>query len=299
MCGIAGFAGIEDPLARERLITCLGEEIDYRGGDAIGYISLNGKVRTDRRLGKWTKAPRSFVERAATGAHVILHSRYATCGKKNSVKHAHPFSIQRNMRPVLHGVHNGMVPDAWDSAKKHGRKCKVDSRELFELIADESWAKIRKLEGYGTVAYAHHNDPSKLLLCKMSDGGDLVVYKTKSGGAVFGSTDWIVEDACKRAKVKLDFDWEVKTGVVYQLNETGLRFTKLDNVKLKDYVRPVAYVAPVGSASLTDQSEVNSDLGFMVREYLFEEEDAVEEDGENIVINKVEFQRWLAKQASQ
>src|SRR5579859_143434 len=129
MCGLAGIAGITNRNTRERLIWTLGMGIDERGGHAAGFVSVREtKVVQGRREGFWISAPDKFIERAAIGQTVLMHARYATCGKGGRHE-AHPFEIVRNGRPVLWGAHNGVIWDAEESAMFHNRPYDVDSRE--------------------------------------------------------------------------------------------------------------------------------------------------------------------------
>ena len=308
MCGIAGFVNVKDPETRLKLVHYLGHEIDYRGKDASGYISLNGKVRTGRTLGAWDKASDDFKRNAAAGQHAVLHARYATCDRKDRLQNAHPFSIHRAGRPILHGVHNGMIPDAWNSAKKHKRTCRVDSKELFELITDDAWDEVTDLSGYGAIAYSYHADPTHIYLGRLSSGADLSIFEAEDGSIIFGSTDWVVKDACKAAGVNLKGAWQVETGVIYTAGDKGLRYSGLDGITFKPYV--YKYVAPkvpfvlAGGKSYSTHDERtyethqgnDSDLiGQLYEDYLAEHPDEWGKE-EAEVLDLQSFNLWMAGQ---
>src|SRR4051812_41108202 len=145
MCGLAGFAGIKNVETRTALVWTLGMGIDERGGHAAGFVSLGEQLRCHKKLGYWLSAKNRFVEAAASGPICMLHARYATCGKQ-TIEEAHPFAIQRDGRTRLYGAHNGVVYNAWESAKSHGRKIQVDSQEIFECIADGNIKALQKLD---------------------------------------------------------------------------------------------------------------------------------------------------------
>lgn len=206
MCGLAGYAGVQDPDKRLMLVYALGLGIDKRGGDAAGYVTLGtGKgPRYARKSGEWGDARERFVRVAAQGNITMMHSRWATCGKKKAVEHAHPFAIKREVdgkkTTVLWGAHNGVV-QSWQSAKKHNREIEVDSQELLELIADKDYEGLRDIAGYGVLTWiekAHLKEP-RVSLVRLSSNSEIEVWELEEGGYVWASTRHILEEACKVA----------------------------------------------------------------------------------------------------
>ena len=182
MCGLSGFAGIKDLEARMVLTNHLGMGIDDRGGHAFGYVSVeNGKHRLAKRIGTWERAAARFRFQAAVGEVCMMHSRYATCGSRDNVEHAHPFTIKRNGRTILYGAHNGVLQGTHTSAIKHGRKHTVDSRELLELLADNRLDEINQLDGYGVITYMRPGS-SDVHVARLAKSSDFIAVSVKGGG---------------------------------------------------------------------------------------------------------------------
>lgn len=236
MCGLAGFTGITDPDTRETLTWLLGFGIDDRGGDAAGFVTLaQGDVIEGRKLGFWASAKERFIRRAARGETTLMHARYATCGKKH-ISEAHPFKIMRGGAPILWGAHNGMIWDAEESAELHGRPYTVDSKELFELLADNQIDLIKDLTGYGVITWVEADNPDNVLLCRMTYSGDIHVVRTECGGTVWGSTAWIVDRALQGAGLKEHIQYEKpQVGVVYRITPKGMFHTSRPEINLSGF----------------------------------------------------------------
>src|ERR1041385_3898327 len=239
MCGISGVVGIADPQKRYALVSSLGGGIDTRGGDACGFAGYNkerNKFEVGKKLGYWSERRRQFVERAASAHLTMMHSRWATCGKK-TVDEAHPFAVKRGGRIVLYGAHNGRVYNGYRSAKEHGREIAVDSQEIFELLADNDYEGICNLEGYGVITWIDTNNPTVINLLRLSDNSDIFVVETKDKKVIYGSTEDIVDSALKDAGLTYK-DWlKINVGTVYQLTDDGVFYTSMKNIKFKEYER--------------------------------------------------------------
>lgn len=202
MCGLAGYCGVPED-KRQALIRALGEGIDARGGHGVGFVAVDaGSLRYNRKPGKWATAKRKFV-RMAAGYLCMMHSRMATHGAI-TLQNAHPFAIRRDGQPVLWGAHNGIIYDAEESAKKHERDFTVDSRELFNLLADQEYDAIKELSGYGVITWIDAKDPYSVRLVKMTEHGAIHVVKLKGGGVVWASTEWILDRAIKAVGLEVD-----------------------------------------------------------------------------------------------
>lgn len=233
ICGISGFVGVKHPKTRYKLVSALGEGIDARGGHAAGYVNYTGeKVNVGRKLGYWSDAQRSFIERASRAKLSMMHARYATCGK-GEITEAHPFAIKRRGRIVLWGAHNGMIYNAKQSAKKNNRKIVVDSEEIFHLIADEDWEGIKKLEGYGVITWIYASDPTSIYLLRLSRSGQIYVVETNKGNIVYGSTRAIVDDAIEHAGLEFAYVYDVNVGTVYRMNQNTFWETTINDIVLK------------------------------------------------------------------
>lgn len=232
MCGLAGFSGITASAAQRLiLVSSLGEGIDRRGGHGAGFAAeRDGAILHQKRMPEWSDAPISFLEPAAMAHACIMHARYATHGSVKK-RNAHPFNVTRNGVPKLYGAHNGIIYDARESAIANGRKFSVDSLELFELLADGMLDDIANLEGYGVITWLDAENPLGVNIARLTDSGELAVVSLKSGGFVWGSTKRIVENACWRAELRIDREWELEDGRAYRI-EKGIIYDADTKVSL-------------------------------------------------------------------
>lgn len=233
MCGLAGFAGINDRRARFDLVWALGFGIDERGGHAAGFVTLdNGSVIEGRKLGHWSTAKDKFIRRAAIGQTTLMHARWATCGD-GTIREAHPFKIMRGGAPVLYGAHNGIIWDAEVSAHLNDREYSVDSKELFELLADDAIEQIQDLSGYGVITWVEAENPGDVLLSKLSKSGEIHVCSLVGGGIVWGSTESIVHCALKESNLKEKSHYLIEeVGRVYRISRDTVRLTSREGVRV-------------------------------------------------------------------
>lgn len=235
MCGLAGFAGIKDYKTRLVLTTALtAKGIESRGSHAAGYVAVTEKhgVRYGRKVGAWSKARARFMKSAASGYMCLMHARFATCGKRD-VESAHPFAVHRKGKVVLWGAHNGMIPDAWNSAKAHGRDCNVDSQEVFELIADGEFESIQKMMGYGVLTWVEASDTSSIKLVRLSKNSDMEIVSVKGGGIVWASTWKILSEALKAAGLEAEYKYDVdEVGRVFEITPDKVMHTDVSGVHL-------------------------------------------------------------------
>ena len=216
------------------LVYGLGLGIDQRGGHAAGFLgrTTNSGIRAHKVTGTWDGASNRFFESAFSCESLIMHARFATCGTKDSVRDAHPFTIKRDGRTVLHGVHNGVIYNADTSAKRNGRDYTVDSLELFHLLADGRTEEIQNLFGYGTIAYMRPGSEDTYLT-RLTSSGDLEVALLKGGGVVFGSTQDIVLMGCELAGLHVrHFYKDTDPGRTYLVRPEGLFETEETGIKL-------------------------------------------------------------------
>lgn len=218
MCGIAGFVGVPDA-QRLALAYTLGVAIDNRGGHGAGFVGSRGDtVEHMRKEGEFSGASWKFLRTAASCDALILHSRYGTCGGR-SAKEAHPFAIKRDKRTILWGAHNGVLDNAKEFAKEHGRSYDVDSRELFELLADDLYDEIAQVQGYGTLAWIRSEAQDTIRLVRMTRSGDLEIAKLEDdAGYVFGSTRDIIKDGIEATDLRIEHFYTLETGDVVTLH---------------------------------------------------------------------------------
>lgn len=246
MCGVGGWTGLGHISAELRydLAEALGIGLDKRGGHAAGAVVVpeEGPPRLMRKLGTFGAARGRFIRAVSAGHSVMMHTRYATTGKRDEVENAHPFAVKRKTldgeeKTVLYGCHNGMIHGAWDSAKKNGREYTVDSREFFELLADQAYETIRALSGYGVVTFIRPEDRAVRVL-RLTRNSDFHAVNLVGGGVVWASTPEILKDALEYVKLTQDAVLSVSKaedatiGRVFRLSGTEAVETKLDNIQL-------------------------------------------------------------------
>lgn len=240
MCGLAGFQGLAlTEQSRALLVWALGEGTDRRGGHAVGFVStdVNKNVSAHRRLGRWgDKDATKFIMSAARGVSTMLHARFATCGTRG-VNDAHPFTIKRADKTILHGMHNGMIYNARESARDNKRDYSVDSRELFELLADNDLEAIAELDGYGVITWVTAADPDRVYLCKISEDGELYAASVKGGGVVWGSTKAIVQYALATVGLEVEIEYEIESGTVHSASDGSLWLHRDHVVKVAERPR--------------------------------------------------------------
>lgn len=278
MCGLAGFSGITDAMARAKLVAALGIGIDRRGGHAAGFISLVNHttaagLRLSKRVGKWSESSRKFHAAASSGEVCLMHARFATCGSRDDSNHAHPFVPFRNGKPVLYGMHNGIVYGTQASAKANGRDPDVDSREVLELLADGKTEDIGKLNGYGVLTWVKP-DSGSVYMVRLSKNSDFFLEYVAEGGVVWGSTWDIVKDAMKLAGLTHGATIKVEdVGKVYAITPTGVTVADHPSVLVNQSARMTDYYSSAGGmydysgdsiAYMTAKRDSREYLGFGV-----------------------------------
>jgi hypothetical protein len=222
---------------RVKLAGALGIGLDKRGGHAAGFVSLSsaasGKgIGMSRRAGKWGDASWRFIRSAAAGEVAVMHARYATCGEKDNPLHAHPFAIRREGKTVLYGAHNGIVYGGRDTAKAAGRDYTVDSRELFELLADGNIAAIQAMSGYGVINWVTP-ESGVVRMARLSSNSDFACVSLACGGIAWASTMAILEEAVKHAETEpVSTLLAPDVGKVYTLTPEGIHETGQVDVRV-------------------------------------------------------------------
>lgn len=236
MCGLAGYAGVRGATKRFLLTLALGQGIDSRGGDAVGFVSVTDRVAYARKLGTWTGARTRFIMAAARGSTCLMHARYATCGNKRDPKQAHPFAIERNGRTVLWGAHNGVVWDADESARYNARDYTVDSLEILHLVADDDLDLLQSLNGYGVLTWIEPSDPHTIKVVKLSEEGEISAVRLGGGGVVYASTDKILAGGIQFAGLAIESVYELdEVGQVYNVRADGITLDARKGVQLADW----------------------------------------------------------------
>lgn len=241
MCGLAGYSGVQSKY-KFRLAYFLGLGIDSRGGHAAGFASITNKgIKHDTRLGKWENATVKFLLKATSGNTCMMHARYATCGT-GARDEAHPFEITRKKKPVMYGMHNGVIWDAARSAYQNDRDYTVDSKELFELMADGKYRYISKLNGYGVVTWINAKDNDHIKLCKMSKDGQICIAQLATGGIVWASTWPILKRAVGLARLKIAKVYkEIEVGKIHEIREDEVYVTSKKGPILSEFSAPLTH----------------------------------------------------------
>jgi len=199
MCGIAGFHRRGSALVPEigRLADNLLLAIEERGTDATGTLAMlpDGKVQVDRKTIRASK----FVARRRKKWNddlrsMLLHVRFATVGRADDVRNAHP---------VVSGhtavIHNGTIYNHRELTTALGlpRKAEVDSEVIAALVEYAGWEHVGEaldlLRGGAAVAIVNAKHPDELILAR-TEGYPLVMYVTDEL-VVWASTRWAIERA--------------------------------------------------------------------------------------------------------
>lgn len=194
MCGIGGIH-VFNPgnapkwLNMEHAIDALFTTLDYRGGDATGFVAIG-----DDSKSVWQKASCDasafFKERRALPFNtrsVIVHTRMATQGSAAFPENNHPIR-----RGSVYIVHNGHIYNDWEVFKKvnRDRYGQVDSEAIAILIAKHgimnTHRAMEEISGAAAIAVVDETRPGLMALARGSSS-PLMFYKNDNV-AVFGST---------------------------------------------------------------------------------------------------------------
>lgn len=247
MCGLSGYHGLEhvELGLRVSIFVALGEGSDRRGGHAAGLAAFSkGHVAPTicKKLGdamSFDDECLAFVDLGSRHETLLLHTRYATT-EARSVNDAHPFTIVRDGAPVLHGMHNGIIYNARDMARKHERAYTVDSLEMFEILADalasNDFTTFSKLQGYGVIVWMTAAEPECIHFCRLTDDGDLVIAALKGGGIMWASTKHILDAGLKAGGLEVDHFYKIETGMVYKAYDGKLYTSNLKlSIRSRDF----------------------------------------------------------------
>ena len=217
MCSIAGFSivrGDHRNVNCRQLAKHLLLAIQERGEDATGaaWSESDGKdksvmfAKLDIPADEFVHSLKDLMPRYSRTA--ILHTRWATKGDPEEMGNNHPIVVGD-----IVGIHNGVVTnDVYLFAvEKWGRIAEVDSEAIFQLIehSKDPVSRLHRLEGRAAIAWLDTKEPDTLHLARL-DGSPLYIGATEHGSLVFASTQPLLEEAVKAAKVKLVTVSEVK-----------------------------------------------------------------------------------------
>jgi len=145
-----------------------------------------------------------------------------------------------------------VLEGTWSSASKNRRKHTVDSRELFELLADGDMKGLQGLTGYGAITWMVPGS-DEVALTKLSASGSLVVASVKSGGVVWASTKDILESALSKAELSVETYYDIEAvGNVFMISAEGVFTTKTTGVKVGDSWKNKTYAYGWGDSDSYD-----------------------------------------------
>lgn len=132
----------------QKMLPFIGIAMQSRGRDAWGCSNGTDVLRyTGELTDTWGDA-REAIETWKAG---IFHTRGASCGDRNKVENAHPFSYPRADGDMIIGIHNGIISNHTELDKKYKRNCDVDSMHIWMHRAEgRDWDD---LEGWGNLAW--------------------------------------------------------------------------------------------------------------------------------------------------
>ncbi len=110
----------------------------------------------------------------------------------------------------------------------------MDSRELFELLADGHVDQIQELDGYGVITWVEAGSQN-VKLAKLSEGAEIVVAEMTTGGLVWASTWEIIYKAITAAGLRAERVFNLdEVGRVYRLGLDGCFVTHETGIKLSE-----------------------------------------------------------------
>lgn len=196
MCGIAGVhRRTKRPIPKVgRLADTLLMGIESRGRDATGCLAMlpNGKVQVQRELVPASRFRRKRIRNEVRT--VLLHTRFATVGRRDDVRNAHPV-----INSGMAATHNGTIWNHGDLFKAFGlkRHAQVDSEIIPALVAFAGWDNaaeaIDLFEGGAAFAIVSEEHPDEVILAR-TESYPLTYYATPDF-VVWASTRQAIEKA--------------------------------------------------------------------------------------------------------
>lgn len=207
MCGIAGLyiKQPEHPIIPgaetiEYYIDCLLKEIEPRGDDATGVVSV-AVGETEAKLDKGAMTASKFIEERRPLVHnprmILCHTRLATKGDEKNLENDHP--VQYESVFVTHNGHIRNDDELFEKFKDElPRKAQVDTEIISALMykhgIDKAHLALQELDGNMAVAVIDpKRNPDTLLLAKGS-ASPLVILETPFVIS-WASTKWALEHA--------------------------------------------------------------------------------------------------------
>jgi hypothetical protein len=201
MCGIAGFHRLgNEPLPKMgQLIDTLYWGILPRGTDATGLLAMldSGKVQLERSTVSAAEFVRTRKLVSDQARSVLLHTRYATVGRADDPRNAHPV-----INGTCAAIHNGTIYNHADLFRAFDlkRHAQVDSEIIPALVSHAGWEQAEKalalLSGGAATAIVTNEHPRDLILAR-TQSYPLHWLKVK-GVLVWASTEHAIRNAWQR-----------------------------------------------------------------------------------------------------
>jgi len=197
MCGIASISrGPGSTVNMREMAHSLLTQIENRGTHASGFAWYRA---SDGGAGVY-KQPKpgsqlSLAELPRDADTVILHTRYATQGKKEDNRNNHPV-VSTDDNIAL--VHNGVISNDWKlreglgiTKEAHGE---VDSLVIPSLIAQRGVKSLNELAGYAAIAWIDGNENGELHIARLKSS-PVAYTHLMDGTFVMASTPMLLRDA--------------------------------------------------------------------------------------------------------
>jgi glucosamine 6-phosphate synthetase-like amidotransferase/phosphosugar isomerase protein len=146
MCGIAGMLNVkpENREVAKRIFKSLVLANESRGRDSTGVLVVDKDSET-HSLFKDTIPASQFLKRKkfrqVEGDLWLGHTRLATTGEVNE-RNAHPLN-----RKDTFLVHNGVISNHKEIAKKLDYEYEVDSEVLIPIVQEKNWDMLKEIKG--------------------------------------------------------------------------------------------------------------------------------------------------------
>jgi hypothetical protein len=207
MCGIAGVFVRSDntKLNLNAILDTMLDEIEDRGGDATGFLSMG-----DEGVTEWQRAAcdvpdfKHYRRQVPKGSRIVLaHTRWATQGLAAFMENNHPIR-----RGSFYVIHNGHVSNDRELFKLAGREpfAQVDTEAIPAIIAHlGSLSRVGEamelVEGAAAIAVVDEKAPGELVLARGYSSPLNVLVTDKV--VLWGSTERTVRMAYKKHIGKL------------------------------------------------------------------------------------------------
>lgn len=196
MCGIAAVSrGIGSTINMREVAHALLTQIENRGTHASGFAFYGANGEFGFYKNPKPGSQLSLAELPRDAQTVILHTRYATQGKKEDNRNNHPVLSTDNQVAL---VHNGVISNDFRlrtelgiTREEHGD---VDSLVIPSLIAQRGVESLSELAGYAAVAWLDGNEDGQLHIARLKSS-PVAYTHLLDGTFAMASTEALLEDA--------------------------------------------------------------------------------------------------------